>query len=95
MTEVPTDGVEFDTGEFAGDNSEGTNAAPPGTNYEPPKHAEASAAKPSTDIEMGEVSQMKPDSEPNTTPIVDLLDANPIVSVVEPEQTPGAINELD
>ena len=41
ITEVPTDGVDFDTGDFdegdAHDVEEGSVAAPVGTHYEPPQ----------------------------------------------------------
>ena len=98
ITEVPTDGIEFDTGDFGDASTEaGPAAAPVGTHYEPPAAEESSAEpEPVPDLEAGKATSNAPVLIPNppqatltSAPAVDLLD-NTL-----PPQGPGTIDELD
>lgn len=106
ISEVPTDGVEFDTGDFGGESNTDSVAAPSGTNYNPPTStAEESSTEHEPDPEKGEgnmgsepqantpstsVTQDQPPTTPAPKPI-DLLD-----DCETGKQTADAsINELD
>ena len=91
ITEVSTDGVEFDTGEGMGP----TDAAQQGSNYTPPSKTESSPEA-ELDPEKGSFEEsLPPPPEENpaagteTSQVVDLLDD------AEKGQTGGEINELD
>ena len=84
ITEVPTDGVEFDTGDFAGDTSS-EPAAPLGTNYAPPATNEES----STELEPFGDEIPPPVAQATESDVVDLLDDQ------ERGQATGTIDELD
>ena len=109
ITEVPTDGVEFDTGDFGGEsNGESvvspTPDVPSGANYTPPRQTEESPAE--RDPEAGQPMEAEEsgakDAQPEISPTaaaaptsakVDLLDD------IEAGQTQrsnnGTIHELD
>lgn len=103
ITEVPTDGVEFDTGEFGGgSNVDSSVAAQPGTHYTPPA-AEDSSTEHEPDPEMGE-GTMGNTETPNapsevvneTTPqAVDLLDDNPQGDEAKTTTEASALHDLD
>lgn len=89
ITEVSTDGVEFDTGEGVGENT--MDAAPMGSNYTPPRNEDPSnQAEPDPEAGSSQESIPPPPEETTTqAPVVDLLD--------DPEkgQAGGEIDELD
>eukprot|EP00934_Nitzschia_sp_Nitz4_P008218 Nitzschia sp. Nitz4//scaffold221_size33835//7947//9732//NITZ4_007850-RA/size33835-processed-gene-0.20-mRNA-1//-1//CDS//3329542554//8208//frame0 len=91
ITEVSTDGVEFDTGDYENesahtDDPEASMAA--SSNYNPPSATEP--AQQTHEEVVHDVEQPPPVEEP-TAPTVDLLDDQP----KEEGGPPGALSELD
>lgn len=87
ITEVPTDGVQFDTTDYSVDNLEAGAATPPGTNYNPPPEEQTTPQDAPSMDEVNDV--LPPPPTQQTSPIVDLLDDQ------ERGAATGAINELD
>ena len=108
ITEVPTDGVEFDTGEFGGEsNSESvapTQVAQQGSNYTPPENNVAQAGQ---DVETGKVPPSSQESQTLPSPVtvapprtesgtaVDLLDDFQAGKQVSSSAADVTIDELD
>lgn len=94
ITEVPTDGVEFDTGDYADTSVDAGAAAPVGTNYQPPATEESSTEpEPVPDLEAGNPSSNTPVVVP--TPAQSSQPQAPVVDLLDSQQATGTIDELD
>ena len=103
---MPTDGLEFDTGEFSGESNAESVAA--GTHYTPPAGAEGSSTEPDPELGEGTMAnteapnaspvvedQTTPNPSPQTPPAVDLLDDNPNGNEAKQTEETGNFHELD
>lgn len=93
ITEISTDGVEFDTGEGMGDST--TDTAPLGTNYMPPQDEE-SPTEAELDPEKGSFDEpIPPPPTENPAPAQDSTQVVDLLDDAEKGQTGGEIDELD
>lgn len=104
---MPTDGVEFDTGDFGVENdSTEQDAAQPGTYYTPPTGTEFTSTGQDPDPEMGEgtiPAKTSPVAEEfgetnqatKIDQVVNLLENGPEISRSQSAREAGGLHELD